>query len=159
MIIPSPPNQFLRMKKLHLYLCALVALSIIVFYFILFNPGKKVNSADTFGLILEAIVPVFAVISVFIGNFMLKRELKTLSDKSSLNQKLEVYQKGSLIKWSNILGSVFLAIVAYYLTGRNNFILYALMLGVFLIYLRPLKSRIKEELKLNEEEVIELNKE
>ncbi len=159
MIIPSPPNQFLRMKKLHLYLCALVALSIIVFYFILFNPEKKVDTADTLGLILEAIVPIFAVLSVVIGNFLLKREIKNISGNASLNQKLEVYQKGSLIKWSNVLGSVFLAIVAYYLTGRNNFILYALMLGVFLIYLRPLKSRIKEELKLNDEEVIELNKE
>ena len=158
MIIPSPPNQFLRMKKLHLYLCALVALSITVFYFSMSNPDKKVDAADTFGLILEAIVPIFSVLSVVIGNFLFKRELKSLDGNCDLNKKLEVYQKGSLVKWSNILGSVFLAIVAYYLTSRNNFILYALMLGVFLIYLRPLKSRIKEELNLTDDEVIALDK-
>ena len=159
MIIPSPPNQFLRMKKLHLYLCALVALSIIVFYFVLFDPNKVVDQKDSFGLILEAIVPFFAVVSVFLGNFMFKKALMQIDSRADLSNKLNLYQKASMVKWSNILGSVFLAIVAYYLTSRNNFILYALMLGVFLIYLRPLKSRIIEELKLTETEITELKKE
>lgn len=159
MIIPSPPNQYIQMKKFHLYLCALVALSIIVFYFVLFDPNKVVDQKDSFGLILEVVVPLFSVLSVFLGNLMFKKALKKIDTNADLINKLSLYQKASLVKWSNILGSVFLAIVAYYLTSRNNFILYALMLGVFLIYLRPLKSRIIEELKLSDTETTELNKE
>lgn len=159
MIIPSPPNQFLQIRKLHLILCAMVALSIIVFYFVLYDPNKVVDQKDSFGLILEVIVPLFSVISVFLGNFMFKKSIKETNEKSELEDKLSIYQKASLVKWSNVLGSVFLAIVAYYLTSRNNFILYALMLGVFLIYLRPLKSRIIEELKLSDDHIKVLNKE
>lgn len=159
MIIPSPPNQFLQIRKLHFILCAMVALSIIVFYFVLYDPNKVVDQKDSFGLILEVIVPLFSVISVFLGNFMFKKSIKETNEKSELEDKLSIYKKASLVKWSNVLGSVFLAIVAYYLTSRNNFILYALMLGVFLIYLRPLKSRIIEELKLSDDHIKVLNKE
>jgi hypothetical protein len=45
-----------------------------------------------------------------------------------------------------------LASVGFLISGQQNLLLYAMMIGVMILYFRPIKSRVVEDLNLSPEE-------
>lgn len=111
---------------------------------------------DLEGLIFELIVPVMALGSYFWSYKQSSKQLKSVKPRMSLAQKLQIFKTSQLVKWKFTAGSALFASFAYGVTGRNNLLLYALMLSVLMIYQRPLKSRAIEELRLSEDETDKL---
>lgn len=115
---------------------------------------RNQNPIDTESnlLILELIVPILAVASFAAAYFYGKSQYKKIENFQSLDDKLEVFKRSNIVLWAALEGSAFFGAIGFYLSGRMNLILYAVMLGVLLIYFRPLKSRAVEFLDLNPEE-------
>lgn len=137
-------NSWKTTKYIHLAICAFLALVIGVIYVVL-KPGLNPKD-DATSMMLELIVPLIAVISIASGHFFYKRIIKRSKNLKLPLARLEQYRVASLVRWAAVEGSAFLAILSFVFTGRNNMLLYALMLGVLLIYLRPLRTRIITEL-------------
>ena len=81
-----------------------------------------------------------------------KNRYKKLSTNANLIDKMNIYRDNNILIWSSLTGSAFFAGISFYITGQNNLLLYGLMTWVMLLFFRPLKSRAKEELNLNEKE-------
>lgn len=139
----------------HIVLCLLATITIGIFYTLRL---QSIGIPDNFenGLLLELAIPLYAIISYAAAYFIGKSKLKKLKKADSLSTKLEVYKKWNLMQWAAIEGSILFACLGFYLSGRNNLLLYALMLGVMLLYFRPLKARAVELLDLQPEEANQL---
>ena len=139
----------------HIVLCLLATISIGIFYTLRVQGIGTPEDFDS-GLLLKLAIPLYAIISYAVAYFIGKSKIKKLKKGDSLSVKLEVYKKWNLMQWAAIEGSIFFASIGFFLSGRNNLLLYALMLGVMLIYFRPLKARAVELLDLQPEEADQL---
>ncbi len=152
----KPAPTFKNIKKLHLLLCFILTAVILGFYYITISAGSQMGKEDPAGLIYEFVVPIIAVASILVGNFLAKKTIKKVASGDSFDHKMHAIQASSVQLWSVVVGSSIFATIGFFMTGRTNLILYALMLGVLLIYLRPIKSKIVKDFKLSEDEAQEL---
>lgn len=104
--------------------------------------GQEINN----GLLL--VVPTFALIGIFASNFVFKKKLNGIRDKSNLKEKMEEYRSALIIKLALIEGPSFFTVVAYLLTGNYMFLgLAVVMIIVFLIY-TPNQTKFINDLEL-----------
>lgn len=145
----KPENKFKTLRTVHL---ALVLGSVVfagVLYTLAVQSGKG-ESEDFFAL--EYMVPVFGIFAFALGNFLHKKRIKQATQLKDINEKVMLYKSASLVLWALIEGTVLFGALGFYLSGRQNLILYAVMALVMLIFYRPLKARMIEELELTPEE-------
>ena len=120
------------------------------------SAGSQLGKEDPTGLWYEFIVPFAAVVSIIIGNLLAKKSIKKIKETDSFEMKMHAIQSTSIQLWIVVVGSSVFASIGFFMTARTNLILYALMLGVLLIYLRPIKSKIIKDFKFTEDEAKEL---
>ena len=70
-----------------------------------------------------------------------------------LAEKLFVFKEVKIIQWVSLFGSVILATVSFLISAQQNLLLYAMMIGVMILYYRPVKNRVGEDLDLTSEEL------
>jgi hypothetical protein len=63
-----------------------------------------------------------------------------------------MFKQIKVIQWVSLFGSVILASVGFLISGQQNLLLYAMMIGVMILYFRPIKARVIEDLNLSPEE-------
>lgn len=147
---------FKQLSVIHIAICLGTCIIVGILYTLKVQANEVVSSENGLN-VLELLVPLLGV-STFAGAYFIgKRKIKAVPKNASLAEKLESYRTFNILIWAALEGSTFFAAIAFYLTGRNNLLLYALMLGVLLIYFRPLKTRAKEELNLSVAEADELD--
>ncbi|MGB1037922.1 MAG: hypothetical protein ACPGYY_04685, partial [Bacteroidia bacterium] len=146
----KPGDIFKQITLIHLAICIATALIIGIIYTIKSKSGEVVSSEIGWD-ILEIIVPVTAVLTFAVAYYFGKSRYKKVQASDSLESKLDVYRLNNIVLWAALEGSAFFGGIAFYLSGRTNILLYSLMMGVLLIYFRPLKSRAIEDLKLSPE--------
>jgi len=151
------PSQIL--KGLSLIHIVLVFASVIVIgtVHLLKNNASEVVTSEKGMNIFELLVPLMAAISIVAAHYIGKARMKKLTKADSLDDKLNAYRANKIVLWAALEGSIYFAAVAFYIFGRQNLLLYGLMLAVLLVYFRPLRSRVIEDLALNEDEVERLN--
>lgn len=153
---PSAPQIFKSTVIVHLSVCALTAIVVGTLYTLKSQAGEIASSEvglDAF----ELLVPIISLLSGFGAYYVGKQKFKKIKDTDTLASKLDVFRSNSIILWAALEGSAFFAAITFYLSGRTNLLLYALMLGVLLIYFRPLKARAAEDLNLSPDEIEELD--
>ena len=143
------------LKRIHLAICASIAMLVAVVYLVLQPDRTPTNSSEA--LSQEFILPILAIAAIGIGYFFFKRKLSRLHKLIGLESKIEGYRAANIIRWGVTEMAAFIMLIGFSTSGRNNLLLYALMIGVFLIYLRPLKSRLISELKLTDDEAELIN--
>jgi len=152
----TPSSIFKQISIIHIALCIGTTLVVGIIYTSKAQNGEVISSTEGMN-ILELVVPVMALLSFAVAYYLGKHRYKKLDINLSLSDKLNVYRANNVILWAALEGSAFFAAIAFYLTGRNNLLLYAVMLAVLLIYFRPLKTRATEDLKLSQDESDELD--
>jgi hypothetical protein len=70
-----------------------------------------------------------------------------------LAEKLFVFKEIKIMQWVSLFGSVILATVIFLISAQQNLLLYAMMIGVMILYYRPVKNRVGEDLDLTSEEL------
>lgn len=146
---------FKTLSIIHIAICIGTAIFLGVIY-TLRNTGFYQADQDSL-LILELIVPIAAGLSFLGAYFFGKSQYKKLNKSDSLETKLNAFKVSNIVLWASLEGSALFGAVSFLLTGRMNLFLYGLMLGVLLIYFRPLKSRAVEYLDLTSDEADELH--
>jgi hypothetical protein len=152
----KPAAVFKQLSIIHIAICLGTCIIVGTLYTLKMQANEVISSEDGMN-ILELFVPVLGVITFAAAYYIGRRKIKAVPKESNLVDKLEAYKSFNIFIWAALEGSTFFAAIAFYLTGRTNLLLYALMLGVLLIYFRPLKTRAKEELNLSAEEGDELD--
>ncbi|PCJ67182.1 MAG: hypothetical protein COA58_02360 [Bacteroidetes bacterium] len=152
------PYQILKNLSLIHILLTLGSVLIVGVIYTLKVRANEVISSEKGMDIFEFLVPILAFASLAGAHYYGKSRIKKM-DKGTLVDKLNVYRVNKIILWAALEGSIYLAIMAFYLTGRNNLMLYAFMLVILLVYFRPLKTRVIEDLNLSGEESDQLDKE
>ncbi len=146
-------KEFKKLTTIHLAICLFLAILIIVMYFVF--PDISQASEET-GLTLEMIIPLFAVTSIAAGFMVSRQRLNSIADDATGMEKMAIYRAVMIIRWATAEGAALFACVGYLLTQRMNLILYATMIGVYMIYLRPIKHKVIQDLKLTDDEAEEL---
>ena len=145
---------FRSIVSIHLIVSILTTLIIGMVYTIRKNQPL---SADQSLLIFEFIVPLVAISSFVVSHFISKKKLSSLNKQVSLNEKLSLFKEVKTIQWVSLFGSVILASIGFLISSRQNLLLYAMMIGVMILYYRPVKGRIGEDLDLTSEELDSLS--
>lgn len=143
-------GYFKSIKIVHL------ALVIGVVFFALVSVFLQINGFGTLGELINngllLIIPLLALIGIFGSNFIFKKRLRKIVDKTNLNEKMEDYRSALILKFALIEGPSFFAIVAYLLTGNYIFLGTAVVLIiVFLIY-TPSRTKFISDLELTKDE-------
>lgn len=145
---------FRSIVYIHLIVSILTTLIIGMVYTIRKN---QPISADESLLLFEFIVPLVAISSFVASHFISKKKLSSLNKQASLNEKLSLFKEVKTIQWVSLFGSVILASIGFLISARQNLLLYAMMIGVMILYYRPVKGRIGEDLDLTSEELDSLS--
>ena len=138
----------------HLIISILTTLIIGIVYTIRKNQPISANQNL---LIFEFILPLVAISSFVASHFFSKKKLSSLNKQASLNEKLSLFKEVKIIQWINLFGSVILASIGFLISARQNLLLYAMLIGVMILYYRPVKGRIGEDLDLTAEELDSLS--
>lgn len=143
-------GYFKSIKIVHL------ALVIGVVFFALVSVFLQINGFGTLGELINngllLIIPLLALIGIFGSNFIFKKRLRKIVDKTNPNEKMEDYRSALILKFALIEGPSFFAIVAYLLTGNYIFLGTAVVLIiVFLIY-TPSRTKFISDLELTKDE-------
>ncbi len=140
------PAGFLKiMSFLHLGIAATPIVLGILFY--TQSQGARLNF-DNSGDMFMAIVPVVAIGSIFIGDFIFRKMLGNLPKGSSLRDKLAKFQTASMIKFALLEGASLFAIVIFSNTQNLTYIIIGAFLIFYLLLQRPTKDKIERLLDL-----------
>lgn len=152
----TPYVIFRSMIMIHLLLCLSIAVSVGILYTLTIQSGKQLEPLDAYK-ILELLLPIFGIGSFFGAKFVINKRFKMIPQESPLTEKLEGYRASMIVLWAMLAGTALFGAVGFSISGRQNLLLYGLMAGVFVLYFRPLKTKIAEDLNLEPDEVNQLN--
>lgn len=137
------------MSLLHMGISATPVILSILFYFT--NKDAKLDVSNS-GDIFLTIVPVVALSSIFLSDFLFKKMAKSFPESDTLRDKLTKFQTASIIKYGILEGAALFSVVIF----ANTQNLIYLIIGVFLIFylflLKPTKQKIESVLNLTGEE-------
>ncbi len=84
---------------------------------------------------------VLPLLAIFISNFLYRKSLQNLVIEDSIDQKIAVFQKASLIRWAVIEGVAFLLLFL-----KPDFVVFGVLLIFYLILIRPTNDTIRTTL-------------
>ena len=151
------PSQIVKGLSLIHIILVFASVAIMGTVYLLKNNASEVVSSEKGMNVFELLVPIMAAISILAAHYIGKSRMSKLSKADKLIDKLSVYRANKIILWAALEGSIYFAAVSFYIFGRQNLFLYGLMMVILLVYFRPLRSRVIEDLALNEQEVEQLN--
>src|SRR5690606_22491743 len=96
--------------------------------------------------ILELILPLLLIAIALAGYFSYNKRLKRVKQTEGLENKLILYRRALLFNYFLIESACFLALSFYAASGLHNFILYAWLVLIYLLYLRPHRMKIAMDL-------------
>jgi len=152
----STKDTFKSMIIIHLVICLSVVVIMGILYTLTVQSGKHLNPADEFK-ILEIILPITGLGSFFGARFIINKRMKAIEKTANLNSKVEAYRSSMIVLWAVLEGTALFGAIGFFVSGRQNLFLYGLMAAVFIVFFRPLRSKIAQDLNLSAEEINQLN--
>jgi len=151
------PKSFLKtLTILHFSFFGAMLFFAGVAYFINQNHTVDINKVEIINLM---ILVVIGLVGVFGGQLAQKKNLEKAKNQSSLRHKLGIYQTSALIKYAFLEGPALFAIVLYLQSSEFIYLLFAVILMIYFITLRPTKEKIIKSLQLGREHQMQFNKE
>ncbi len=102
--------------------------------------------------VLLILVPIFVLIGIFASNFVFKKILNEIREKSNFKEKMEKYRSALIIKLALIEGPAFFAIISFLLTGNYIHLGLTVILIIVLLIYKPNKTKLVNELELVKKE-------
>ncbi|MEX0313286.1 MAG: hypothetical protein AB3N18_03840 [Allomuricauda sp.] len=104
------------------------------------------------------VVPVFATVSIVLGNFIFIQTIRNIPRTSSLKRKLEQYQTASIIRFGLAVAPVLFGIISFLITQNLLFLLFSGIILLYFLILRPTKKKIEDTLSLTGSDRKQFNK-
>jgi hypothetical protein len=102
---------------------------------------------------LRFIVPSVTIIGLMLSYIFYNDKMRMISGETSLKKKLTIYQNAFLIKLTCLEMPLFLAMIAFMLTAESFFMGVAFFIIVAMLFNKPSREEIANDLKLDDEEV------
>ncbi|MDC0561150.1 hypothetical protein OAP07_03665 [Bacteroidia bacterium] len=150
MTVNKPQTIYRSIVTIHLIISILTTLIIGIVYTI--RKNQPIPSDQNL-LIFEFIIPLTVISSFIFSHYISKRKLGSIDKQMPLAEKLFVFKEVKIIQWVSLFGSIILATVSFLISAQQNLLLYAMMIGVMILYYRPVKNRVGEDLDLTSEEL------
>lgn len=143
---PITPKLFLRTSSIiHFALVAGVLILALVMYSITENQKLDLSYR---GDPMFFIVPIMAIAGILVGNYLYINNIKRLTSKNTLREKLAGFQTASIIKYALLEGPALLGLVAFMNEGNQYFLIISILLVFWLIMQRPTRDKIERDLML-----------
>ena len=98
--------------------------------------------------VLVYVFPLVGLAGFFVGNTLYRKILERLTEKSKLSVKLNGYLNASIIRWGCIEAPAVLNLAWFGIKGNSLFLAVGGTLALYLLWLRPTKTKIETELAL-----------
>lgn len=113
-----------------------------------YMPDKSLNT------VFMLVVPGLVIVGIVASNALFSSRIKNIKEKQDFSAKLEAYRSVSIMRWALLEGPSLFAIICYFLTGNNKFLLMAGILIVIFVLKRPSKDKLVQDLELNQAESV-----
>ena len=145
-------NQFFKtLNILHLAMMAgLVFFLAIVTYMHQSTQIEKIIEVDE--MLLVVIALIFTFTQFFLGTILFNKKLQGIHMNDALDDKLSAYRSDFIIRLALLEGAGFLAVVLYMLSASYFFLGIGLALLLAMILVRPVRSKIADDLHLTSEQ-------
>ncbi|WP_190811287.1 hypothetical protein [Flagellimonas sp. S3867] len=142
----TTPGGFIwNLSVIHLGL----AISCIVFGILAYraipNTHFSFREVDNMFLI---VVPVFALVCIFIGHFIYKQSVKNIPPTAALKHQLVQFQTASIINYALIESAILFGIVSFCINKNLIFLLLSSTILLYFFLIRPTKQKIVRDLNL-----------
>jgi hypothetical protein len=97
-------------------------------------------------------IPFLTVASIYVGNMLARKKLKEAKAKTTLQEKLTAYQTLCIIRYALAEGTALLAIITCGNESNLFYLVFAIVLIAYLVYIRPTKDKIITQLDLSMQE-------
>jgi MFS family permease len=111
------------------------------------------NSKDVFAIV----VPIMVIGCFIAGRIVFTKVLENAKTKSTLIEKLSAYWAASIVRFALCEGSSLFAIVVTMLTSNTFYLAIAGVLILYMVFLKPSRDRVENDLDLTLEERLELS--
>ncbi|MEP6673575.1 MAG: hypothetical protein ABJA78_00405 [Ferruginibacter sp.] len=148
-----------QLKRLQIIFKALLTGQILFFAVAIFIKYKKLmpDSDEQLNKILQIAILVISFVCVASGIKIFNKKIQQLKDSNlPVGEKFKEYQSAVIVKWAMTEGACIIAIAGYLLTGNYAFLALAVVLLFIFSGYNPVKSRIVQQLELNDEEAATL---
>jgi hypothetical protein len=126
-------------------ICGLLALMCLTAYLAYMH---NLNPAGSSFIHLNYIIPLaFACIALLVWRISAEK-LKSIRRLGDADQKFQGYKKLQIMIYGVVEFSCLLALLAFLMTRELNYIIYALMILVYFIYIRPNTLKLNRDLEL-----------
>ncbi len=115
---------------------------------------------DTSGgdLLFPAIGISLAISSVVLGQIIFNNKMEGLKrEKLSVAKKLEAYRGAFILKLALLEGPALFCLILHFLGGNSLLFYTFLFVLIIFAFERPLEARIKQQLNLHPEDLVEIN--
>lgn len=129
-------------------LMGLVAFAAIVFFLV---EGQGMGSSDM-GTEFMLIVGGATIVIIAGGLLVSKRVLDDTKPNADVGEKLDRYRTAQLVRYVTAEGPGLLAQVGFLLTGNKAYFALGAVLIGYLIWMRPTRDKIIQDLNLSQEE-------
>lgn len=148
----TPKNYLKTISILHI---ALVAGPLLLGTFFYLQTDVSTTSEDD---MMIYIFPLLGVAGIFVGQFLFKQLTSKLKKDATLSSKLATYQTASLVRWALVEGPALLNFVWFGNTSNSLFLAIGATLLIYLFLLRPTKTKIQNDLKLQGPQLTQFTK-
>jgi hypothetical protein len=90
--------------------------------------------------IIYALIPV---LSIVLSNIMFKNMISKIDSNLSDENKINVYQTSSIIRWAILEGAAFVLLFL-----KPDFFIFGIVIIVYLLTIRPTEDKLKNDLNL-----------
>ena len=139
-----------RIRILHFALVLSLSAFIAVSY--LFASKKGHNVEAHLNIEIEIALTFLIVAICLIGYLIFNKKHKNSLDEDDLTMRVKELRTALIIYYACIEASILICLIIYLVFGILNFILFAMLLVVFMIYLRPHDQKLIELLDLDEDQ-------
>lgn len=147
-------KQWKNFNRLHMTLLVILVVLQGIAYLVV---GATDAPFPELGMTAELGVPLLAMFFIFVGHLLYKNKLKEVKEQKDAKIQLSGYMRISVIRWATAESAALLAAVTYVMTHHHNLILYSAMISVMIMYFRPIRSRLVEDLQWSESQAEELD--
>lgn len=146
-------QPFKTLQIIHAALCAGLIMFLAVTLFL--NGGKWHTDITAHDVPLFYVAITFVVGMPFLSNLMYQKKLALVDLKAPANTKVVQYTTACIIRYALIEGAALFNVVAWFVTGNLILAIVAGALILFMIALRPVKSKVMTILQISYPDTLE----
>lgn len=140
--------------KINYILFGALLMGLIIFALLAyFGFTKNLDKVDESLLnIFMFIIPLFAILEIFLSRFMYNKTIKQLPENSTLLEKMGKYRTAKIISWALLEGAGLFCIVVFIMTKADFFLIVFFVIIVAFILSKPSVNEFITDFKIEGED-------